>query len=41
MENYELDNSSSKNSSSNSEKNLPAVNSKKFANKELTVDNKK
>ena len=41
MENYELDNSSGKNSSSDSGKNLLTLNSKKFAKKELTVDNKK
>ena len=41
MENYELDNSSNENSSSDSEKNLPAVNSKIFTKKELTVNNKK
>ena len=41
MENYELDNSSNKNSSSDSEKNLPALNDKKIAKKEIPEDNKK
>ena len=41
MENYELDNSSNKNSSSESEKNLPAISNKKIEEKEITKDNKK
>ena len=41
MENYELDNSSNKNSSSDSEKNLPSLKDKKIAKKEIPEDNKK